>query len=167
MLNRRQIFKAAAAAVPAAALSHQAALAQQADWKPLTLDAHQNQTVIVLSDLIIPATDTPGAKDANVNRYIDLFLTDGAEGDRNRFLEGLGLLDGHTVRKFGKTFIDVTKDQQVTIVKEFSAGTAGKPSQNFFTQAKMLTSRIYYNTAIGYRELNKGGRVPRSFACKA
>lgn len=161
MINRRQIFQAAAVAVPAAALG------QQVEWKPLTLDAHQNQTVIVLSDLIIPATDTPGAKDANVNRYIDLFLTDGSEADRNRFLEGLGQLDGYSVRKFGKTFIDATKDQQITILKEFSAGTAGKPSQNFFTQAKMLTSRIYYNTAIGYRELNKGGRVPRSFACKA
>jgi gluconate 2-dehydrogenase gamma chain len=160
MINRRQIFQAAAVAVPAAALG------QQVEWKPLTLDAHQNQTVIVLSDLIIPATDTPGAKDANVNRYIDLFLTDGSEADRNRFLEGLGQLDGYAVRKFGKTFIDATKDQQITILKEFSAGTAGKPSQNFFTQAKMLTSRIYYNTAIGFRELNKGGRVPRTFACK-
>ncbi|MCX6597787.1 MAG: gluconate 2-dehydrogenase subunit 3 family protein [Acidobacteria bacterium] len=160
MINRRQIFQAAAVAVPAAALG------QQVEWKPLTLDAHQNQTVVVLSDLIIPATDTPGAKDANVNRYIDLFLTDGSEADRNRFLEGLGQLDGYSVRKFGKTFIDATKDQQITILKEFSAGTAGKPSQNFFTQAKMLTSRIYYNTAIGFRELNKGGRVPRTFACK-
>lgn len=160
MINRRQIFQAAAVAVPAAALG------QQVEWKPLTLDAHQNQTVVVLSDLIIPATDTPGAKDANVNRYIDLFLTDGSEADRNRFLEGLGQLDGYAVRKFGKTFIDATKDQQITILKEFSAGTAGKPSQNFFTQAKMLTSRIYYNTAIGFRELNKGGRVPRTFACK-
>ncbi len=161
MINRRQVFQAAAVAVPAAALG------QQVEWKPLTLDAHQNQTVVVLSDLIIPATDTPGARDANVNRYIDLFLTDGSEADRNRFLEGLGQLDGYAVRKFGKTFIDATKDQQITILKEFSAGTAGKPSQNFFTQAKMLTSRIYYNTAIGFRELNKGGRVPRSFACKA
>ena len=161
MINRREIFQAAAAALPAAAL------AQQVEWKPLTLDAHQNQTVISLTDIIIPATDTPGAKEANVNRYIDLFLTDGPENDRNRFIEGLGQLDGYAVRKSGKTFVDASKDQQLAIVKELNAGTAGKPLQDFFTQAKMFTSRIYYNTAIGYRELNKGGRVPRSYGCKA
>jgi hypothetical protein len=43
------------------------------DWKPLFLDQHQNDTVIALTEAIIPATDTPGAKAALVNRYIDLF----------------------------------------------------------------------------------------------
>jgi hypothetical protein len=37
-------------------------------WKPFFLDEHQNETLIILSDLIIPATDTPGAKEALVNR---------------------------------------------------------------------------------------------------
>ncbi len=43
-------------------------------WKPKFFDEHQNDTVMVLSDLIIPATDTPGAKEALANRYIDLVL---------------------------------------------------------------------------------------------
>ena len=45
-----------------------------ANWKPVFLDEHQNETLIILSDLIIPATDTPGAKEALVNRYIDLVM---------------------------------------------------------------------------------------------
>jgi hypothetical protein len=28
-----------------------------------------------------------------------------------------------------------------------------------------MTAGIYYNTQIGYQELNKGGRVPATFAC--
>jgi hypothetical protein len=31
--------------------------------------------------------------------------------------------------------------------------------------AKALTSRIYYSTEIGMRELNKGGRVPATLNC--
>ena len=34
------------------------------DWKPKFFDEHENETVVVLSDLIIPATDTPGAREA-------------------------------------------------------------------------------------------------------
>src|SRR2546426_770759 len=36
------------------------------------LDAHQNATVVTISELIIPQTDTPGAKAARVNEFIDL-----------------------------------------------------------------------------------------------
>ncbi len=44
------------------------------NWKPAFLDQEQNETLIALSDVIIPATDTPGAKEALVNRYLDLVL---------------------------------------------------------------------------------------------
>jgi hypothetical protein len=35
-----------------------------AAWKPGLFDDHENETVIALIDLIIPATDTPGPKAA-------------------------------------------------------------------------------------------------------
>ena len=41
-----------------------------------TLNPHQNQTVTVITDLILPATDTPGAVAARVNEFIDLMLTE-------------------------------------------------------------------------------------------
>jgi Gluconate 2-dehydrogenase subunit 3 len=44
----------------------------EAHWKPQFFDEHQNETLIAITDLIIPETDTPGAKAALVNRYIDL-----------------------------------------------------------------------------------------------
>ena len=56
-------------------------------WKPLLLDEHQNETLIILSDLIIPATDTPGAKEALVNRYIDLVLAADTHGKPARVPE--------------------------------------------------------------------------------
>src|SRR5438445_11766535 len=45
-----------------------------AEWIPELFDDHQNQTVIALVDLIIPATDTPGATAALVNRHMDHIL---------------------------------------------------------------------------------------------
>lgn len=161
-MNRRDLIKIAATAVGA----HQA-LAQSPAWKPLLLDAHQNETVVVLTELIIPATDTPGAKAANVNRFIDLILNDGPVADRHRFIEGLGFLDSYSIRKHGNSFVKCTMAQQTAILTAFDgneeAGIA--PGNRFFRMAKQLTSRIYYATEIGMRELNKGGRVPASYGC--
>src|SRR6266480_676126 len=41
-----------------------------------TLNPHQNDTVVAMIDQIIPATDTPGAKGARVNEFIDVILTE-------------------------------------------------------------------------------------------
>lgn len=159
-MNRRELI-AGAATLPSLALG------QQTNWTPLSFDAHQNETVVVLSDIIIPATDTPGAKAANVNRYIDLIITDGVEAQRTQFYDGLGWLDNTATKTYGKTFVACTREQQIAIVKNGleSEDATGTPA--FLRFAKAMIARIYYNTEIGYRELNKGGRVPKTFACHA
>ncbi|MBI3211008.1 MAG: gluconate 2-dehydrogenase subunit 3 family protein [Candidatus Solibacter usitatus] len=153
-MNRRELLILTAAAP---------GLAQNNSWKPKLFDAHQNETVVALTELIIPATDTPGAKAALVNRYIDLLLNDGPAGDRDRFMEGLAFLDGHAIRKHQQPFVRCTAAQQTAILEEFDKGSGS--GNRFFRQAKQLTSRIYYATQIGYAELNKGGRVPSTYGC--
>ena len=66
----------------------------RSDWKPVFLDPHQNETLTRLSDLIIPETDTPGAKVALVNRFIDRLLEAEATDRQREFLNGLAYLDG-------------------------------------------------------------------------
>lgn len=165
-MQRREFFKFSAAlfALPATIPAAWAEQAARADWRPSVLDDHQNETVIVLTDLIIPTTDTPGAKAARVNRYVDLFLRDGDAEPREQFLAGLNWLDGQAIGQHGHPFLHCTSDQQIATLTGCEEGAG--PGHDFFTQVKNLTARIYYNTEIGYRELNKGGRVPGSFGCQ-
>ncbi len=155
-MQRRDFLKAGASvfAIPAAWAQH----AARPDWTPQVLDAHQNETVIALTELIIPATDTPGAKAARVNRYVDLFLRDGDAEQREQFLEGLSWLDGFAIREHGHPFVHCSAEQQTALLRKLDQGSG--VGQEFFKQAKSLTARIYYATEIGYQELNKGGRVP-------
>ena len=81
-------------------------------WKPLFLDEHQNETLIVLSDLIIPATDTPGAKEALVNRYIDLVLAAETPETQRAFLNSRGYLDGESMRRFKAAFRYLAREDQ-------------------------------------------------------
>lgn len=177
-MNRREILKGAVAgagaiSVPATAQQHPhaatsaAAQTAQPAWKPLLFDAHQNDTVVALTELIIPATDTPGAKAAKVNEYIDLLLHDGPQERRNRFLSGLAWLEGYALRQHRKPFAGCTPNQQVAMLKSLdgAADPAMQPGAEFFAEIKRLTVAGYYTTRIGVDELNKGGRVPATFAC--
>jgi gluconate 2-dehydrogenase gamma chain len=160
-MHRRYILKLGAtfATIPAA-------WAQQAakpDWRPSILNAHQNDTVIAITDLIIPSSDTPGAKVAHVNRYIDLFLRDGSLDQRETVVGGLAWLDAYAIREHGHGFVKCAPADQLMMLKALDEGSGA--GHSFFRQIKSLTSRIYYATEIGTQELNKGGRVPASFGC--
>jgi len=175
-MKRRDLFKisaSAAAALPALAQTAAPAAkpteiaAASSAWKPKLFDAHQNATVIALTELIIPATDTPGAKAALVNRHLDLLLADGSQEDRVAFITGLNWLDGYAIRLQKHPFVKCTPAQQTAILTTLDSGsdTGIAAGKRFFRLAKSWTARIYYNTQIGYQELNKGGRVPSTFGC--
>src|SRR5207247_9429840 len=68
-----------------------------------TLNPHQNATVTAISELIIPQTDTPGAKAVRVNEFIDLIHTEWYEVDeKTHFLPALGDVHLSNRAVFGK-----------------------------------------------------------------
>lgn len=170
-MNRRELFQmgALALAVPAEGFSAAAELSvKDPSWRPQLFDAHQNETVVAVTELIIPATDTPGAKAALVNRYIDLLLAEGAAASRTQFLDALGWLDGAAQRRGeGKPFVKLSEADQVGLLKAMDSGSEGEAGKGAFQLLKSWTARVYYATEIGFKELNKGGRAPSTyyFAC--
>jgi gluconate 2-dehydrogenase gamma chain len=135
-MKRRDILKSAVAGAGAfsadAAQQHQHPAGRPAKttaaWKPLFLDQHQNETVTVLAELIIPRTDTPGARDARVNEYIDLILNDGPQEGRVRFVQGLSWLDGYALRLHEKPFVRCTPEQQTAMLTALDrAGVTTQP----------------------------------------
>jgi hypothetical protein len=129
-------------------------VAKDDHWKPVFLNAQQDETVDVLTDLLIPRTDTPGARDAKVHRYVDLFLAVKDTQEQKDFVAGLAGLDAAAQKQFGKAFARCKEADQVSLLNGMVSGGAGQP---FFQQAKTLTASIYFNTPEGYKELNKFG----------
>ena len=146
---------------PAAAAAH-----AKGEWTPRVFDPHQNETVVQLTELIIPTTDTPGAKAAKVNEYIDLMLADASEDHGHSFLKGLGWLDGYSIKKHQMPFVKLSEGQQVKILETLDGATDEElqPGADFFKQVKKMTVTGYYTSKIGIAELNKEG-VPSTFAC--
>jgi hypothetical protein len=174
-VNRREalwrlaVGGAAAAALPswveslsAFALDHahthgqRAAAKTAAAWKPKILTRHQNSTVVTISELIIPQTDTPGAKAANVNRFIDGVLAEGPTAERTKFLAGLTAIDARAKGEFGKPFVGATPEQQTGMLTKLST----QPVDEFFEAIKSMTIIGYYTSEVGMRqEMGDDGRL--------
>lgn len=181
VMNRRDLLRigVSSAALPAAGLAQQpqhqhvadlpaSAAVNGAGWKPRVFDAHQHATVDAMADLVIPATDTPGAKAALVSRYLDLILAGSTNETRASFLEGLGWLDGYTIRLHRAPFVSLPPERQVEVLTALDLNSGGgvETGHTFFRSAKSWIAQIYYRTEIGVKELNKEGRVPSTIlAC--
>jgi Gluconate 2-dehydrogenase subunit 3 len=131
-------------------------------WKPVFFDEHQNETVVVLTEMIIPETDTPGAKSALVNRWIDLTLNEEDPSRQKRFIQGLAWLDGRSLKLYGKPFVRLGPEQQTELLTPLADPenniAADRPGIEFFQELKDRTIFGYYTSQAGMeRELEYGG----------
>jgi len=139
-----------------------------AGWKPLFLDEHQNETLIVLSDLMIPATETSGAKEALVNRYIDLVLAAEKSETQRDFLNSLSFLDGESMRRFKAAFRYLSREDQDDLLhgmayprsaSKWTGEAEAKPDigHAHFEVLKQRIMTAYYSSQIGTQELGWDG----------
>jgi hypothetical protein len=154
----------ALARVQAAHMPPSAAASQSVAWTPGVLNPHQLQTVATLSELIIPQTETPGAKAALVDRFIDSVLKDAAPADRRRFLTGLTWLDRRSQALFARDFVSATAAQQTDLLTKLAPAegpsTEAPAGAEFFQAIKSMTITGYYATEIGLQqELGDDGRL--------
>jgi len=141
-----------------------------------TLSPAQNEIVVAMSDVMIPATATPGAKAAKVNEFIDLILTEWAtEEERKIFLEGLAEADRKTNALFGHGFAAASATEQAAIVQAFDEELASSRNEKlpeqvrawemtllhpFFAQMRQLTLVGYYTSPIGQEQELKVDIIP-------
>jgi hypothetical protein len=183
-MQRREMLRilAAGAALPALSTDMFAFFRgahPAAGYELRTLNAHQNATVVVMTDLIIPETDTPGAKAAKVNEFIDVILTEWATAEeRQNFLDGLTGVDKQSNELFGKNFVDASPLQQVTLLRALDDYSATERAQKrekhgntvpeFDTQLKGkfydvfrdITLHGYYTSEIGFTQELKLQIIP-------
>lgn len=191
LISRRELIRAAVYASVASALGPAFSYAQAVhsditaaargedgseflanpNWKPVFLNEQQNATLIALSDTIIPATNTPGAKEALVNRYLDLLLSVQPAKFQEQFVEALAFIDSESQKQFGKDFVALSLDDQVWLLTPWAytrgashwtqrGETREAPpdaGQEHFVRLKGLIAIAYYGSEIGQRELGWDG----------
>ena len=119
-----------------------------------TLTKGREELVATLAELIIPETDTPGARAARVHEFIDNMLTDWYDAaEVEQFLSGLEDVEQYAHNYNAKSFVDLDADRQIEILtrmeEESLAEQEESEPQNFFKTIKSLTLFGYYTSEVG------------------
>lgn len=132
-------------------------------WRPRFFTADESAAVETLAELIIPETDTPGARAANVHQYIDWIVSRAAEDGRDDndaaalpavMRDGLAWLDRRSAALYGRQFIEATSADQTALLERLASDPAVEETAGveFFRETRRLTIHGYYRSEIGMRE---------------
>lgn len=91
-------------------------------FKPVFFTEEQAALLSEVAEIIIPRTDTPGAKDVGVPAFMDVLVKDClTKGEQDLFLEGLKEFDDEAKKSMGDRFLDLTPARQVEYVTKVHA----------------------------------------------
>jgi len=146
----------------------------EAGGQPKLFDEQQSAAIEQLAELILPATDTPGAKSAGVLHFIDAAVRDVySPQDRGRFLDGLERLLAAARARNGQAFIELTTEQQRDLLvaelksaQENSELWRASGKTPFVVMLKELTILGYFTSRIGATETLRYDPMPGNYdAC--
>ena len=157
-----------------------AAPAPAGAYQPLFFKPDDYRLIEHLAELIIPADDTPGAKEAGVAEFIDFMVANrvpisGAghsEPARDsamkmgselqaQWLEGLGWLNARCQYDFGQAFMDCTSAQQLALLSALAYKDKHtretEEGRDFFRLVRDYTVTGYYTSRVGLEALGFPG----------
>ena len=96
----------------------------QYDWKPSFLSAGDGFALTEILDIIIPTTDTPGARDLNLAHFIDSYMHQIVPKERKEeFNRGAVAFSRAFEREFDKEVGEGTKEEYEAIVAKYLKAT--------------------------------------------
>lgn len=124
-----------------------------------------------VAETILPATDTPGAKDAKIGEFMTVIVRDCYTPDEQKvFLDGMQKLDAASRQKNGKSFMDSTPGQQHDLLvaldkeaKDYMAGKKKDDPSHYFRLMKELTLWGYFTSEPGATKALRYVAIPGKY----
>jgi glucoside 3-dehydrogenase (cytochrome c) hitch-hiker subunit len=114
-MDRRELLKMIAVLTGAAVVGGDAFLSgcTSSDKQAVTFTDQNIAFLDEVAETILPKTNTPGAKEAEVGKFMKVMVTDCyKESDQKEFLEGIGKLDEACKKMHGHGFMQATPEQR-------------------------------------------------------
>lgn len=127
---------------------------------------HEMATITVLADIIIPKDEVSGsASEAKVPEFIEFIVKD-MPSHKTPMRGGLRWLDMQCFKRFEKTFVNGSKEQQLQMVDLIAYPERAKdkpelkPGVSFFSLMRNLTATGFYTSQIGVKDIGYMGNKP-------
>lgn len=114
-------------------------------------DPDQMTLLARVADIVMPATDTPGAIGAGVDRFIDGLMADWASMTTSaRVVATLEAIDEAARRDFRRAFVDCKDADQAALLGRLAEGASGSDAQvPGFGELRKLVLAGYYTSEVG------------------
>lgn len=152
---------AAAFTLPASAAGHvhhaaasAAKPAEAATSSLLFLDQHAFDTLVLLSEQIVP-----GSRAAGVAEFLDRLLAVESIETQKRVTTVLGAFEREAREAQGKPWKALTSEQATALLTKISALPDSHPTRQAFNDLKWAIAETYYSTEVGMKELGFAGNV--------
>lgn len=124
------------------------------EWSPSGLTAEQTKVAADLAEVILPKTETPGAKDARVERFIDSMVKSFLPPEEKELIQ-------HSLDKLVQAnFADLSFDEQGSYTVQFIKEESG---ENFFLLFKQMTLMGFFTSEVGATQVLQYDPIPGEY----
>ena len=137
----------------------------------LPLSAEDIAYLDEIAETILPATRTPGAKDAKVGAFMNTMVTDCyEEKDQKIFLEGMGKLNAACSKMHGHDFMKATPEHRKELLtaldkeaKDYQKSKKPEDPAHYFSLMKQLTLLGFFTSEVGATKALRYIAVPGKY----
>lgn len=140
------------------------------NYKPVFFTEDQARIVSEIAEIILPKTDTPGAKEVGVPNFIDMLINDCYKPeDQKSFVDGLAKLDEAAKKSYGDSFIYLDSAKQKEYVKKIHDEAVGEVKKDksiprpFILKLKELTMLGFFTSEPGATQVLQYSQVPGAY----
>lgn len=148
-------------------------------FSPQFFTEQQARLISELSEIILPRTSTPGAKDVGVPGFIDDLMNSVFQKDeQDKFISGLSEFDEDAKQTYGDSFVELDNEKQIALVKKHHDNaltgatdsgakgwwnTGSDQEKPFILKVKELTILGFFTSKVGATEVLQYNPVPGPF----
>ncbi len=130
----------------------------------LTVSEEQEKLLAEVSETIIPATDTPGARELGLHLFVLKMLEDCHELESQAaFMKGLTGFEEMAKKQAGVSFMDCSSDQRQKLLAAVNAKDAPEEVLRFYSITKNLTIQGYLNSELVMTKLRVYELIPSRY----
>jgi gluconate 2-dehydrogenase gamma chain len=131
----------------------------ESPYVPRFFKPDEFRTVEVLTEMILPTDEKPGAKEAKVANYIDFIVYSASEFEpslQKEWVDGLDLTNNLSEKQHGKSFLQLSPPQRENLLTQMSVPehdpNAEHPGFAFYSLLKGMTLEAFFTSKVGLND---------------